>query len=431
MILSKAVEAARARDAARKARDLSRKKGGTSVMMAGKLAECQSKKPEEREIFIVEGDSAGGSAKQGRDRSVQAILPLRGKIMNVEKARFDKILGSEEIKQLIASLGTGIGKDEFDQEKLRYHKIIIMTDADVDGAHIRTLLLTFFYRQMLPLVENGYVYIGQPPLYRLGRGKKEQYFTDEDALNSYLYDQAAQTIRVCQENKEEIAGQALVSLLRRFTFFERINSFLERMNIQEKLLLFLLDNNVHSADQFQDESFLQGLLEKMADLDPVASTPRVCRWRPNCYEADVAFRGQGHTRATVGPNIPLIPEYRHALDLYPQIREHIHGSFKVIKTSTTGQEKEIQAGNWHELIRLVREETFKGSHLQRYKGLGEMNPEQLWETTMNPENRTLLQVKIEDAEAADDLFVTLMGDKVEPRREFIQNHALEVSELDV
>uniref|UniRef100_UPI0040569FDF toprim domain-containing protein n=1 Tax=Candidatus Electrothrix sp. TaxID=2170559 RepID=UPI0040569FDF len=431
LILSKAVEAAQAREAAKKARDLSRKKGGTSVMMAGKLAECQSKKPEEREIFIVEGDSAGGSAKQGRDRSVQAILPLRGKIMNVEKARFDKILGSEEIKQLIASLGTGIGKDEFDQEKLRYHKIIIMTDADVDGAHIRTLLLTFFYRQMLPLVENGYVYIGQPPLYRLGRGKKEQYFTDEDALNSYLYDQAAQTIRICQENKEEIAGQDLVSLLKKFTFFERVNSFLERTSIQEKLTLFLLENNVHSADQFKDKNFLEGLLEKMTELDLITSKIRVCRWRWHCYETDVAFRGQGHTRTTVGPNIPLIPEYRHALDLYPQIREHVYDSFKVIKSSGTGQEKEFQAGNWHELIRLVREETFKGSHLQRYKGLGEMNPEQLWETTMNPENRTLLQVKIDDAEAADDLFVTLMGDKVEPRREFIQNHALEVAELDV
>jgi DNA gyrase subunit B len=284
---------------------------------------------------------------------------------------------------------------------------------------------------MLPLVENGYVYIGQPPLYRLGRGKKEQYFIDEDALNSYLYDQAAQTIRVSQEGGEEITGQAMVSLLKKLTFFERLNSFLERMSIQEKLTLFLLQNKVHSADQFKDKAFLEDLLEKMTELDLITSKTRVCRWRSNCYEADVAFRGQGHTRTTVGPNIPLIPEYRHALDLYPQIQEHVYGSFKVIKTSSTGQEKEFQAANWHELIRLVREETFKGSHLQRYKGLGEMNPEQLWETTMNPENRTLLQVKIDDAEAADDLFVTLMGDKVEPRREFIQNHALEVAELDV
>ncbi|WP_339136975.1 MAG: DNA topoisomerase (ATP-hydrolyzing) subunit B [Candidatus Electrothrix sp. GW3-4] len=431
LILSKAVDAARAREAAKRARDLSRKKGGTSVMMAGKLAECQSKKPEERELFIVEGDSAGGSAKQGRDRSVQAILPLRGKIMNVEKARFDKILDSEEIKQLIASLGTGIGREEFDQEKLRYHKIIIMTDADVDGAHIRTLLLTFFYRQMLPLVENGYVYIGQPPLYRLGRGKKEQYFIDDDALNNYLYDQAAQFIRVRREDGAEIEGQAMVNMLKKLTFFGRVNSFLERMNIQERLAFFLLENDVHSADQFQDKAFLEGLLEKLATLDSVASNIRVCRWRPSCYEVDVSFRGQAHTRTTMGPNIPLIPEYRHALDLYPEIRDYASGTFTIIKTSSSGQEKEFLAEDWHGLIRLVREETFKGSHLQRYKGLGEMNPEQLWDTTMNPENRTLLQVKIEDAEAADDLFVTLMGDKVEPRREFIQNHALEVAELDV
>ena len=430
-ILSKAVEAARARDAARRARELSRKKGGLSVMMAGKLAECQSKNPEEREIFIVEGDSAGGSAKQGRDRSVQAILPLRGKIMNVEKARFDKILGSEEIKQLIASLGTGIGREEFDEEKLRYHKIIIMTDADVDGAHIRTLLLTFFYRQMLPLIEKGYVYIGQPPLYRLGRGKKERYFIDDDALNDYLYDQASQFIRIRNEAGAEIAGDTMVDMLRKLTHFGRINSFLERMNIREKLTVFLLENNVHSADQFQDEQFVKDLLDKMEPLDPVAGNIRICRWRSNCYEVDVAFRGQAHMRTAVGPNIPLIHEYRQAIDLYREIRDNLSGGFTIIKTSSSGQEKEIQADDWHDLIKMVRDETFKGSHLQRYKGLGEMNPEQLWETTMNPQNRTLLQVKIEDAEAADDLFVTLMGDKVEPRREFIQNHALEVSELDV
>jgi len=430
-ILSKAVEAARARDAARRARELSRKKGGLSVMMAGKLAECQSKDPKKREIFIVEGDSAGGSAKQGRDRSVQAILPLRGKIMNVEKARFDKILGSEEIKQLIASLGTGIGREEFDLEKLRYHKIIIMTDADVDGAHIRTLLLTFFYRQMLPLIENGHIYIGQPPLYRLGRGKKEKYFIDDDALNRYLYDQASKFIHVRSEKGLEIREDNMVDILQKLSVFERIVNYMERMNIPEEMVIFLLRKNVHSADQFEDRTFLETMLEEMKPLGPTVGEIRTCRWRPSCYEVDISFQGQFHVRTTLGPNIPLISEYRHALELYPQIKDYLEDRFTVIRTSKSGQEKEYLAENWHDLIRVVREETFRGSHLQRYKGLGEMNPEQLWETTMNPENRTLIQVMIEDAEAADDIFTTLMGDKVEPRREFIQNHALEVSELDI
>ena len=431
LILQKAVEAARAREAAKKARELSRKKGSVSVMMAGKLAECQSKDPKEREIFIVEGDSAGGSAKQGRDRSVQAILPLRGKIMNVEKARFDKILGSEEIRQLIASLGTGIGRDEFNVEKLRYHKIIIMTDADVDGAHIRTLLLTFFYRQMLPLVENGFVYIGQPPLYKLGRGKKEKYFIDDDSLNTYLYDQASKFIRIQPDESQEINSDNMVAILQKLSFFERITAYMERLNIPEKLVVFLLDNNVQSADQFKDKDFFEKLLKYVKSLKAVTGPVRSCRWRPSCYEADITFQGTSHMMAILGPDIPLIQEYRYALKLYEGIKDYLHDTFTVIRTSNSGQEKEYKAGNWHELINTVKEETFRGSHLQRYKGLGEMNPEQLWDTTMNPENRTLLKVNIEDAELADDIFTTLMGDKVEPRREFIQNHALEVSELDI
>jgi len=430
-ILTKAVEAARAREAARRARDLSRKKGGLSILMAGKLAECQSKDPKKREIFIVEGDSAGGSAKQGRDRSFQAILPLRGKIMNVEKARFDKILGSEEIKHLIASLGTGIGREEFDLEKLRYHKIIIMTDADVDGAHIRTLLLTFFYRQMLPLVENGHIYIGQPPLYRLGRGKKEQYFIDDEKLNDHLYSQASQFIRILPEQGEELARDEMVMVLKKLSVFSRICAYLERLNIIEKMILFLLENNVLSADQFQDESFLKNLITKLETLKPVIGHIRSCRWRPSCYEVDIAFQGHSHIMTTLGPNIPLIPEYRHALEIYSDISQYMNKKFTIIRISTTGQEKQLIAENWHDLIKVVREETFRGSHLQRYKGLGEMNPEQLWDTTMNPVNRTLIQVSIDDAETADDMFTTLMGDKVEPRREFIQNHALEVSELDI
>ncbi len=430
-ILSKAVEAARARDAARKARDLSRKKGSLSVLMAGKLAECQSKNPADRELFIVEGDSAGGSAKQGRDRAIQAILPLRGKIMNVEKARFDKILGSEEIKQLVASLGTGIGSEEFDLEKLRYHKVIIMTDADVDGAHIRTLLLTFFYRQMLPLIENGHVYIGQPPLYRLGRGKKEQYFLNDEELNAYLYSQASQLMRIQTDAEVVIAEDEMVNVLRKLSAFERVVAYLERLNIKESMTMFLLENNVHSALQFEDRGFVERLAGQIKDKASQIGAIRSCVWRPACFEFDVTFAGQSHMAAVLGPNIPLINEFRHALELYKTLKQYLTTSFHLTRTGASGQETVVTAENWHSLIELVREETFKGSHLQRYKGLGEMNPEQLWDTTMNPSNRTLVQVKIDDVEVTDDMFTTLMGDKVEPRREFIQNHALEVADLDI
>ncbi|NQS71398.1 MAG: DNA gyrase subunit B, partial [Desulfobulbaceae bacterium] len=264
-ILNKVVEAARAREAARRARELSRKKGTLSVMMAGKLAECQSKNPKERELFIVEGDSAGGSAKQGRDRSVQAILPLRGKILNVEKARFDRVLGSEEIKQLVASLGTGIGEEEFDLEKLRYHKVIIMTDADVDGAHIRTLLLTFFYRQMLPLIENGHIYIGQPPLYRLGRGRKEKYFLNEEELNSFLYRQASTNLILSGANEITFSPEAMMELLQDLSTFANLLAYLQRANIPEDLVLFLLAQGVQSAKQFEDQTFVENLADLLRE----------------------------------------------------------------------------------------------------------------------------------------------------------------------
>ena len=426
-ILAKAVDALRAREAARRAKELSRKKGSSvDLLMAGKLAECQVKDPAKRELFIVEGDSAGGSAKQGRDRSCQAILPLRGKIMNVEKARFDRILGSEEIKQIIAALGTGIGKDDFDLEKLRYHKIIIMTDADVDGAHIRTLLLTFFYRQMLPLIEAGHVYIGQPPLYRLGRGKKERFFTDEEELNRYLFRQASEVMSVGREDGRVIAREDLLNVMLRLTFYKKINEFLARMNIWNTLTSYLLDHGVQSADQFEEEAFVRSLKEGLSEQDVIIGNIRACRWKPSCYEFDVAPKEKAHMMVTVGPQIPLITEYRQGISVYPEIREYLEGSFIVEAGS-----KKIAVENWLDLIETVKSESFKGSHLQRYKGLGEMNPEQLWETTMNPERRTLLQVSVENAESADDMFTTLMGDKVEPRREFIQNHALEVSELDI
>ncbi len=426
-ILVKAVEAARAREAARRAKELTRKKGSSlDLLMAGKLAECQEKDPAKREIFLVEGDSAGGSAKQGRDRAHQAILPLRGKIMNVEKARFDKILASEEIKQIIAALGTGIGKDDFDTEKLRYHKVIIMTDADVDGAHIRTLLLTFFYRQMLPLLEGGYIYIGQPPLYRLGRGKKEKFFTDEERLNQHLFQQASSTMEVIAENAgETLSGDDLMDMLKKLAAHNKIIEYLDRISLWEDMIHFLLEKEVHSADQFADQGFVQDLKDSLSSESMILGNIRPCRWKPSCYEFDAAIKDKAHLIVTLGPEVPLIPEYRSAIALYPKVKKYLSGGF-TIKTAS----QQIAVNGWGEFLTAIRSESFKGSNLQRYKGLGEMNPEQLWETTMNPEKRTLLQVRIDDAEQADDIFTTLMGEKVEPRREFIQNHALEVSDLD-
>ena len=427
-ILSKVVDAARAREAARRARELSRKKGSSiDLLMAGKLAECQSKKPEEREIFIVEGDSAGGSAKQGRDRVFQAILPLRGKIMNVEKARFDKILTSEEIKNIIAALGTGIGKDEFNVEKLRYHKIIIMTDADVDGAHIRTLLLTFFYRQMPALIEGGFVYVGQPPLYRLGKAKKETFFTNDDEMNQHLFKQASELLSVQVEGEESpIGGEELILVLQRLFSHGKVIQYLERINLWDEMVHFLLENDVRSADQFGDEGFVGQLKEQLSENNLILTNTRSCSWKPACYEFGAAIKDKAHMAITVGPQIPLIPEYRTALKQYPNIKRFLGKKFVI-----NNQGKSIEIEDWTSLLTQVRNEAFKGYNLQRYKGLGEMNPDQLWETTMNPEKRVLLQVQIDNAEQADDIFTTLMGDKVEPRREFIQNHALEVSDLDI
>lgn len=428
-ILGKAVEAARAREAARRARDLSRKKGTLSVMMAGKLAECQSKKPEERELFIVEGDSAGGSAKQGRDRSIQAILPLRGKIMNVEKARFDKMLGSEEIKQLVASLGTGIGEGEFDLEKLRYHKVIIMTDADVDGAHIRTLLLTFFYRQMLPLIENGHIYIGQPPLYRLGKGKKEQYFLNDEELDRFLYSQASTTLQINKKNEDKLESEIMIRLLHDLSRFAQLLDHLQRLNVPEALVLFLLAQDIRNARQFEDSAVVENLVAKLKERQVQCSELRSCSWRHTCFECDVIFSGQVMQAAVMGPGVPLLPEYRQAALLYKNIRPYLEGSFEIAKRDDANSL--LQADNWRMLLTMVRDETFRGSHLQRYKGLGEMNPEQLWETTMNPANRTLIQVHVDDMAVSDDMFTTLMGDKVDARREFIQSNALSAVDLDI
>lgn len=429
-ILSKVVDAARAREAARRAKELSRKKGsGLDLSMAAKLAECQSKDPKIRELFLVEGDSAGGSAKQGRDRVFQAILPLRGKIMNVEKARYDKILTSDEIKFIIAALGTGIGKDDFDPEQLRYNKIIIMTDADVDGAHIRTLLLTFFYRQMKSLVEAGHIYIAQPPLYRLGRGKKEQYFMDDDELNRFLFEQASSTMTLRQgvdKGAKEINGDLMIDVLRRLSSYHKVIQYLERMGLWEDMIIFLLENDVNSADLFAEEKFVEDLRQQLGEKNFIIGGLKPCLWKNSCYEFDAAIKDKAHMMITVGPQIPLIPEYFSLIKLYPMVKDLLNSPFIL-----SSNNNDIVVADWKELLETVRKESFKGSHLQRYKGLGEMNPEQLWDTTMDPSKRVMLKVRIDDAEKADDIFTTLMGDKVEPRRDFIQNHAMEVSELDI
>ncbi len=425
-ILAKIVEAARAREAARRARELIRKKGqALDVMIAGKLAECQSKDPKERELFIVEGDSAGGSAKQGRDRRFQAILPLRGKILNVEKARFDKMISSEEIRQLVASLGTGIGPKDFDPEKCRFSKIIIMTDADVDGAHIRTLLLTFFYRQMAPLIEKGYLYIAQPPLYRVVEGKKEVYLKDDRALDKYLFERVIKNVALKLDERPFTAKEA-TGFLQEISDFEKALEELSRKGVWSEAALILLMSGLKRADQFVDLNFVENLASFFKDKGFKVGRIRASRLRGDAYEFDVSSKEYSYLFFTVGPEIPVYREYRQALKIYEHIKDYIG---KKITVLVRGEEKTFET--LRELLQFIRDEGRRGLHVQRYKGLGEMNPDQLWETTMNPETRRLLRVDIKDASTADELFTTLMGEKVEPRRDFIQTHALEYRELDI
>ncbi|NDY42310.1 DNA topoisomerase (ATP-hydrolyzing) subunit B [Dissulfurirhabdus thermomarina] len=426
-ILAKAVEAARAREAARRAKELARKKGGgPDVMMAGKLAECQEKDPVRRELFLVEGDSAGGSAKQGRDRRFQAILPLRGKIMNVEKARFDKMLASEEIRQLIAALGTGIGKADFDPDKVRYHKVIIMTDADVDGAHIRTLLLTFFYRQMAPLVERGMLYVAQPPLYRVGLGKgKELFLVDEAALDRFLFDRISDGLRVLVEGHDvALEGRKLRDFLDRAAAYEDALEGLERKGCWRRLAEDLLRE---SDGALRDQAEAETLAQKLKGLGYRVGGVRAARGEEGGYEFDVGVEDLGYLTATVGPGLFQLPEFRRLRRAYGALEGLVGARMEVALKE--GEAAEFS--RMDELLAFIRASARKGITIQRYKGLGEMNPGQLWETTMNPEKRTLLQVSIRDADEAESLFTTLMGDKVEPRREFIQTHALEVQELDI
>jgi DNA gyrase subunit B len=434
-IVGKSLDAARARDAARKAREIVRKGAMGSTMLPGKLADCQERDPALSEIYIVEGDSAGGSAKQGRDRKNQAILPLKGKILNVEKARFDKMLGHSEIKSLITALGTGIGKEDFDASKLRYHKIILMTDADVDGSHIRTLLLTFFYRQMAELIEKGYVYIAQPPLFKVKRGKKEEYIKDEGLMIRYLMRMATADMTVKSVGaKKDIEGKELAKSLEKLVELKRYSErTARRLGGDAHLLDTLLEafagkkgvwrkEGATLRNIFQDGDLMakvEGVLAKAGFKTELSTDEEHGLWEIETTTTS----GQG---VAIDWNFASYVEFQKAVDLYMTLEDELAPPFI---TGTNGASEEISTRE--ALLERVLAAAKKDLSIQRYKGLGEMNPEQLWETTMNPEKRTLLQVRIDDAVETDDIFSVLMGDAVEPRRKFIEDNALDVRNLDI
>jgi DNA gyrase subunit B len=434
-IVAKIIEAARAREAARKARDMTRRKGALDIAgLPGKLADCQEKDPALSEIFIVEGDSAGGSAKQGRDRRTQAILPLKGKILNVEKARFDKMLSSAEVGTLITALGCGIGRDEFDIEKLRYHRIIIMTDADVDGSHIRTLLLTFFYRQMAQLIERGHIYIAQPPLYKVKRGKQEHYVKDDIELDAVLLNTALENAALhVNASAPAILGTALELLARKYVEVQAIIKRWSR-RYDDRLLEQLIYMPEVTPANFDRRDWLRDWAQELHNrLNALHDGTRTFRVELRSAADTHAARIIVHKTEHGTPSDKYLPreffesaEYQHIADLARTLAGLIGEGAYV----TRGEERH-EIGGFKEGMSWLFEQAKKGQTIQRYKGLGEMNPEQLWDTTINPETRRLMQVRIEDAVAADDIFTTLMGDQVEPRREFIEKHALTVTNLDI
>jgi DNA gyrase subunit B len=444
-IIAKGVDAARARDAAKRARDLARSKGAlVDATLPGKLADCQISDPALRELFIVEGDSAGGSAKQGRDRKFQAILPLRGKILNVEKARFDKILRSEEIKNLITALGTGVGKEEYNIDNIRYHKVIIMTDADVDGSHIRTLLLTFFYRQMPEIIDKGYLYIAQPPLLKVGKGKNERYLKDESELNNWIF------TSVCEKKKlmygkggdsKELNGHNLFMFVTNISEYLQARGGLVKRGIPAKLAELLVSAGVENKKFLKNQDKMNALIKQLIGQGYHAGD---LGWNEErgVYEIIITGRngdsdkklisgpaGRLFSPVKIGRGLVYSANFQKLVDLTRKIEKYDLPPFYLLNKDS--DEKGEAIPDKPKLLERLLDEGKKGMAIQRYKGLGEMNPDQLWETTMNPEKRTLLRVNVEDMVDTDEIFTILMGEEVEPRRDFIQNNALEVSSLDI
>ncbi len=435
-VVGKVVEAARAREAARKARELTRRKGALdSANLPGKLADCQEKDPTQAELFLVEGDSAGGSAKQGRDRRYQAILPLRGKILNVEKARYDKMLENQEITTMITAMGTGIGAEDFNLEKLRYHKIIIMTDADVDGSHIRTLLLTFFYRQFPGFVERGHLYIAQPPLFKVKRGKKEMYLKNEALLEDYLIENGIENLRLLPtaKDRQPVAGAHLQTLCKKVIHYGNVLHGIHRKKDLRVVEAVLRSTDIDRTN-IRDLKHLENELTK---LEPYlkAFYPEIFPFdaeivedaEHNAYRAIITTRLNGSIRRThIDYNLTHYPEFEELRQLEIDFRALGQPPFKLETGNGDGVVERLE-----DLVDLVMKAGEKGQSIQRYKGLGEMNADQLWETTMDPETRTLLQVRVDDMVAANEMFSVLMGDQVEPRRQFIEQNAQHVRNLDI
>ncbi len=439
-IILKSVDALRAREAARKARDLTRRKGALEGnSLPGKLADCQERDPRFSELFIVEGDSAGGSAKQGRDRKFQAILPIRGKILNVEKARFDKMLQNQEIRTIITALGTGIGDDGFDVSKLRYHRVIIMTDADVDGSHIRTLLLTLFYRQMYPLVEAGHLYIAQPPLYRVKKGKNETYIKDDPALQELLLQLGTDNLKLELADKT-LSGQGLVKLTKKIIRYQDILMKTARRRTRSggEKTAKIIDGLIKTGDlpaSLKNKEFLKRditrldeyIKKNVPEIQPVGFDSIKFEEESSTFSTCYVAQENGTTlEVEVGQALASSPEYQELLKLRDIFDELGQAPYNMANNGDS-----VQVGNLSQMVEKIFESGRKGQDIQRYKGLGEMNPDQLWDTTMNPETRVLRQVKIEDVIQTDGLFEILMGDQVDPRRKFITDNALQVSNLDV